>query len=115
MKLSKFLIKFILIVQLFANFLFKNLNKKNTNLLSKNRGKNNKFTSKRRYLSEFSSVQKSIDKEHRNSFISNEKTIIKNYGAVYVDNGKFYLTNEKNSKGKKLAEMFFHKTIMTKG
>jgi hypothetical protein len=53
--------------------------------------------------------------ENKKSFILNEESIITNYGAIYLDNEKFHLTNDKNFNGKKVAEIHFHKTMMTKG
>ena len=78
--------------------------------------KNKKFTMKttRRYLAEFKDMQKSID-ENRKGFIANEESVIKNYGAIYLNKGKFHLTHEKSFKGNKVAEMNFHKTIDKKG
>jgi len=100
--------------------LFTYINSKNLNLKNKNKHKKfySKFksTSKRSYLSQFTNMQKSIEK-NKKSFILNEESVIKNYGAIYLENGKFHLTNNTNSNRnrKNVAELYFHKTIMTKG
>ena len=51
-------------------------------------------------------------------FLLEEKTEIKEYGAVYVTNGgkNFKLSNDKNYKnGKKIVELNFQKTLFQKG
>ena len=53
-----------------------------------------KLLSKKRYLTEFMITQNSI--ENKKSFILNEESIITNYGAIYLDNEKFHLTNDTN-------------------
>lgn len=69
----------------------------------------------RRYLSEFREMQKNLE-EKKKSFVLNENIEIKKYGAIFIQNGKFYLTNNKaNNKGKIVAEINFHKTLFKKG
>ncbi len=73
--------------------------------------------SQRSHLTDFSEVQSAIDNSNK-SFILNENIEIKSYGAIYMnDNGKsFQLVNDKTlTKGKKVVEMHFQKTLFKKG